>query len=521
MSLKGHLGTIALPELLQWLAIGQKTGTLVIVKDDGVHRIVVDRGRIVSTSTSNPALRLGPWLRRRGLVDPPTLERAFKLREATGMSLGRVLLTLQAVPEDELRDVLHDKAQALISALFHADNASFQFVEDGDLGDPGVALSLDATQLVLSAAHNLEGLPEAAPATNGDPDAFSSGRPAKKARSSPRPTAEKATATVIETLPEDLALEPEGSAGRSRDLRRTWSGVAAAFLLIAAVVAVLLIGRSHVPAKAEESVAPLRVPTDVAAGPSNAGISGTTGGVASPDLEFPSTPPPEVANGSEEQAGSDGEAAAAAARWDRLLAEREAELRDEYREELEGLRRQLAAARASPVETATDVDSSSSPAPQTGVETTVANGESSAVEMAPEPVPISLLPPGFGAPGFPEDDERTEAVSSTSPSADGVENAAVSEPPVATRAAARLIDRSQPVYPPIAQRLGREATVTLRVQVGEDGRAGRVETKGPEPGLGFGEAAQAAARRCRWHPATVDGTPVASWVELRYDFKLP
>ena len=110
MSLKGHLGTIALPELLQWLAIGQKTGTLVIVKDDGVHRIVVDRGRIVSTSTSDPAMRLGPWLRRRGLVDQPTLERAFKLREATGMSLGRVLLTLEAVAENELRDALHDKA---------------------------------------------------------------------------------------------------------------------------------------------------------------------------------------------------------------------------------------------------------------------------------------------------------------------------------------------------------------------------------------------------------------------------
>ena len=54
MSLKGHLGTIALPELLQWLAIGQKTGTLVIVKDDGVHRVVVDRGRIISTNNVIP-----------------------------------------------------------------------------------------------------------------------------------------------------------------------------------------------------------------------------------------------------------------------------------------------------------------------------------------------------------------------------------------------------------------------------------------------------------------------------------
>lgn len=517
MSLKGHLATIALPELLQWLAIGQKTGTLVIVKDDGVHRIVVDRGRIVSTSTSNPALRLGPWLRRRGLVDPPTLERAFKLREATGMSLGRVLLTLQAVPEDELRGVLHDKAQALISALFHADNASFQFVEDDDLGDPGVALSLDATQLVLSAAHNLEGLPEAGSVTSGDPEAFM-GPPAKNVRSSPRPTPEKATATVIETLPEDLALEPESSAGRPRGLRRTWSGVAAAVLLIAAVVAVLLIGRSHVPAKAEESVASPRVLIDRAGGPSNAGISGVA---ANPDLEFPSAPPAEVAAGSGEQTGLDGEVAVADARWDRLLAEREAELRDEYREELEELRRQLAAARTSSGETIVDADPSSSPAPRPGAEIAVADDEPSPVERAPEPVPISPLPPGFGAPGFPQDDDSAEAVSSRSPGADGVEDTTVSEPPVVARTAARLIDRSRPVYPPIAQRLGREATVTLRVQVGEDGRAERIESNGPEPGLGFGEAARAAARRCRWHPATEDGTPVASWVELRYDFKLP
>lgn len=489
MSLKGHLGTIALPELLQWLAIGQKTGTLVIVKDDGVHRIVVDRGRIVSTSTSDPAMRLGPWLRRRGLVDQPTLERAFKLREATGMSLGRVLLTLEAVAENELRDALHDKAQELISALFHADNASFQFVEDGDLGDPGVPLSLDATQLVLSAAHHLERLPEAAPVEAGEPAAVES-KPAKRTPSPPRPAPEKATATVIETLPEDLAPQPDLTT-RPRHRRRTWSGVAAAVLLVATVAAVFLIGRSHVPAKAEESVDRPIVTVGVVAPPVPADLA------AGPGLEFPSAPPGEVVDEPEE-------------RLSRLLVEREAELRDEYRQEIEELRRQLAAAR----EASTETLSLSTPEPD------VAGGDAPVRETdepAGELAEIPLLPPGLGVSGFAVDGDPQESEAS---GPDGTEDAAVPEPMPVTRTAARLVDREQPVYPAVAQRLGREATVTLRVLVGEDGQPARIETMGPDPAPGFDEAARAAARRSRWQPATENGTPVSSWVELRYDFEL-
>ena len=161
MSLEGQLGTIPLPELLQLLAIGRKTGTLVIVRGETEHRIVVDSGRAVSTETGEPEIRLDRLLLRKGLIDGAALKRAKELEAASGLPLWQVLLTLQVLGEDDLREALEEKAGLLVAHLFHASDASFDFVENEVTGDGPLGLSLDLTQLVVSAAWDLERPPTA------------------------------------------------------------------------------------------------------------------------------------------------------------------------------------------------------------------------------------------------------------------------------------------------------------------------------------------------------------------------
>jgi TonB family protein len=74
-------------------------------------------------------------------------------------------------------------------------------------------------------------------------------------------------------------------------------------------------------------------------------------------------------------------------------------------------------------------------------------------------------------------------------------------------------------YPAAARGSGRRATVRVEVLVDERGRV--IETRladASRSGLGFEEAAQAAARKAKFLPPTRDAIPGRMWTELRFAF---
>jgi protein TonB len=75
-------------------------------------------------------------------------------------------------------------------------------------------------------------------------------------------------------------------------------------------------------------------------------------------------------------------------------------------------------------------------------------------------------------------------------------------------------------YPPVAKRLRKEATVTVRVLIDETGRPVDIQEGNAKVGFGMDEAAQAYARNCQWEPAKKGGVAVKIWWELRVAFKL-
>lgn len=84
-----------------------------------------------------------------------------------------------------------------------------------------------------------------------------------------------------------------------------------------------------------------------------------------------------------------------------------------------------------------------------------------------------------------------------------------------------IIREPQARYPEIARRMGRRATVLLRVLVDEAGEVSEVERIGKRVGSGFDEAAVQAARQARYRPGTEDGRAKAMWTTLRIEFRPP
>jgi TonB family protein len=77
-----------------------------------------------------------------------------------------------------------------------------------------------------------------------------------------------------------------------------------------------------------------------------------------------------------------------------------------------------------------------------------------------------------------------------------------------------------PRYPPEAERLGREATVTLQLDLDKVGRVTRALVVDPA-GYGFDESAAEASKSLVFSPARkADGTPIAARILYRYSFKL-
>ena len=92
----------------------------------------------------------------------------------------------------------------------------------------------------------------------------------------------------------------------------------------------------------------------------------------------------------------------------------------------------------------------------------------------------------------------------------------VSEGPGVT--VATMTKRPSPDFPRMAQRMGRDATVTVRILVDEFGKVADVQLVGEKSGFGFDEAALAAARDTEWKAGSKDGVNVKMWRSIRIVF---
>lgn len=226
----------------------------------------------------------------------------------------------------------------------------------------------------------------------------------------------------------------------------------------------------------------------------------------------------------------------------------EAGLKAQYADQLKGLQKQLEDAKradaaprpAAPSTTSAAAPATSRPATEPAPTQTSAATPASGTTGAP-----AVTPPGSaGAPASAAPGTSTApvppgatATSPTAPAAADPAAAAAAGVPVEPAPAPtvrpgdlvtmgpgvvppRLLRRPQLNYPPIAQRMKKEATVTVSVLIDENGRVVDVRTVGAKAGFGMDEAASDHARACSWAPASKQGVKVKMWSDLKVAFTL-
>src|SRR5438477_4188010 len=138
-----------LGELLQWLSLGSKTGTLLIDGHGIEKRVYFQDGRIASTSSSDQREYLGHFLVSHGHITEEELKMAMEVQEESQILLGKILVMINAISEPDLLRLMRKKAEESIYDVFLWTEGDFEFV-DGELPDQKmVPLSLDVTGIIM------------------------------------------------------------------------------------------------------------------------------------------------------------------------------------------------------------------------------------------------------------------------------------------------------------------------------------------------------------------------------------
>jgi hypothetical protein len=147
--LSGNLGTMTLPDVLQWASRGQKSGTLALTSGSVTKKIFLKSGVIVGSSSNDPRDYLGQVLLSEGLISERQLKEAMDLQARTRVMLGRILVQWNAMTEERVASVLRHKAEETIYSLFLWTDAGFEFFDDELPPGEQVLISVQVEEVLL------------------------------------------------------------------------------------------------------------------------------------------------------------------------------------------------------------------------------------------------------------------------------------------------------------------------------------------------------------------------------------
>ena len=156
MGLSGNLRTMDLPEILQWISTGRKTGTLHLERRSVEKRIVFQGGTVHTSWSNDPRESLGQFLIRDRLVTEEQLFRALLKQETEGRLIGSTLIADGLITEADLRRTLQAKAEESIYDLFLWPEGKFEF-KDGEVPENvTVFVDVDVTGVILEGVRRVD-----------------------------------------------------------------------------------------------------------------------------------------------------------------------------------------------------------------------------------------------------------------------------------------------------------------------------------------------------------------------------
>src|SRR5688500_10078198 len=158
MGINGTLTTMSVPDLLQFLAAGRKTGTLKFGRGKVIKEIYFQNGLIVGANTNDPKEYFGQVLIHYGKLDEAQLQAAMELQRKSGGKLGEILSTKGFLTEAEVLEILRIRTLDLIYDLFLWEEAHFEFFDNEPLPDDIIRIEVVPTNVIMEGIYRIDEL---------------------------------------------------------------------------------------------------------------------------------------------------------------------------------------------------------------------------------------------------------------------------------------------------------------------------------------------------------------------------
>src|SRR5213592_3080045 len=157
MAIKGSLKEASLPDVLQLLALGQKTGCLSIADRSNFGYIYFDKGRICYASIVNRRDRLGDILVKHEKITSEHLDAAIhRQSKEHGKKLGEILVGMGVITQADLERYMRVQIEESVFYLFTWTQGTFNFEADIRPERQDFLVSINPESLLLEGARRVD-----------------------------------------------------------------------------------------------------------------------------------------------------------------------------------------------------------------------------------------------------------------------------------------------------------------------------------------------------------------------------
>src|SRR5207249_1506154 len=157
MAIKGSLKEASLPDVLQLLALGQKTGCLSIADRSNFGYIYFDKGRICYASIVNRRDRLGDILVKHDKITQEQLDAAIHRQvKERDKKLGEILVAQTVLTQQELERYMRMQIEESVYYLFTWTQGTFNFESDVRPEQQDFLVSINPESLLLEGARRVD-----------------------------------------------------------------------------------------------------------------------------------------------------------------------------------------------------------------------------------------------------------------------------------------------------------------------------------------------------------------------------
>ena len=157
MAIKGSLKEASLPDVLQLLAMGKKTGCLAVTHRNNFGYVYFDKGRICYASIVNRRDRLGDILVKSGMISQDQLSEAIEIQsKQRDKRLGEILIASGAIQREGLHQQIRVQIEEAVYYLFTWTQGTFNFEADIRPEEQDFLVSINPDALLLEGARRVD-----------------------------------------------------------------------------------------------------------------------------------------------------------------------------------------------------------------------------------------------------------------------------------------------------------------------------------------------------------------------------